>query len=1122
MLSVFAAYCENAAAFEGLYTVVTDINGDAHYMGGVIDSGELTDGILSYTVFKDGSPIIEVKPNDIGTVALFGEKTPLNGYYSVKFALDGNGTECFLTGLSASNLDMVQKKLTEAVLKNSEFELESVDFIDAEKTAIEGFGDDLQCWAASSADMLCYTGWADRAEGVSFSGEDDVFDLYSESFEDSGGDQFFGGQWFFNGTYRPLREDWGYAKAYDYGESGGYLKKYFWKDKLEYIDIDGHRENMQKVLKSLENGFGAGIVLRWINEDGEIEGGHALTLWGYIEKKTEIKALIVSDSDSDRVYDENRRCAPNKLHVLNMSPYDAFGYETWSFDGYGGVISAVVMLEPYQDSTERETDKAASLDLFSDPEFFVENISFSNDRDKIGTADKAWEDDEVFAKAKVFNYGENEYRGVLDFEVTASGTDGREVFSGIFSEEVLIGEYESAFLHFELPRFKAGDYKVRVLLNPEKKIREAYYYNNGYEENFAATENAFDRRSLSVNAKIGEFSCGEAEALFVYEGLTAAENFYSEPIYTLYVSYFENGEWSEYSEANTPCGSGELPDECILSARGDKVKFKLCIEEKGLPSTVLESEEYEIYYVKLSIRAAAENSGEYTYLEAGAKNLRNGEAFAIEVLNESNFDSGEETCSVCIYAVNEEMILLYENKNVRAGFGETSETEIITSWDAELIGTYDVLAVMYGDGGYGEAYLGSLWVKERPSGVVTTSKDEVNPYDGEVSLREAVEYGESVSFNLAGGDNRVYVESPVVIDRDVKIEGSQINICGNGKSGIFQVTEAGRLKANDILLSGGKSIANGGGIENRGGSIDLTDCVIESCVGGRMGGGIYSDGGRVLLKNCVLKGFESGYGGAIGIENGCRLEMLNCSVFENSSNGGAVYNSGAEASAVYTTFFNNISASAGGGALTSLGQTYMIGCIASLNGEIDVSGSVKLYGTYFTAADSDVKADALSKCGKGERIFACRGDKTVLYWQADNEISMSPIIFDGVFVENRGGVLYCSKDGASWTETEAEAAFEEIDYELDSAGEKHGALFGSRARAEQKAFMTDEYTVYVPEAVKALLIERFENENGEIESVITRECLLETGTNAVERGTGKVMIWKSLESMEPICDFDVR
>ncbi len=1118
MLSVFAAY-RGAEAKDGFYTVINDINGDTHYMDGVIDSGELTEGILSYTVFKDGNPIIEVKPKCIGTVSLLKEKTPLNGYYSVKFALDK--AECFLTGLSASNLDMVQKKLTDAVLENSEFELESVDFIDAEKTAIEGFGDDLQCWAASSADMLCYTGWADEAEEVSFSGEDDVFDLYSGSFEDSGGDQFFGGQWFFNGTYRPEREDWGYAKVNDYGGSGGYLKKYFWKDKLDYIGIDGHRENMQKVLESLEEGFGAGIVLRWINDDGQIEGGHALTLWGYIEKKTELKALIVSDSDSDRVYDENRRCAPNKLHVLNVSPYEKFGYETWSFDGYGGVISAVVTLEPYKDSATRETDKAASLDLFSDPEFFVENISFSNDKDIMGNSDKVWEDEEIFAAAEVFNYGEAEYRGLLDFEVSVMDSEEREVFSGSFSEEVLLGAYESAFLHFELPRLNVGDYRVRVILNPEKKIREAYYYNNGYEEKFAVASNAFDRQNISVNADIGEFSCGEAEAFFTYEGLTEAESFYHEPIYSLYVSYFENGEWGEYSQADTPCGSGELPDECILSAHGDKVRFKLCIEEKGLPSTVVESEECEICYAKLSIRAAAENSGEYTKLEAGAKELKNGEVIAFEVLNESNYDSGEETCSVCVYAANDDMILLYENENVRVGFGETSAVEKITSWDKELSGVYDILAVMYGNGGYGEAYLGSLWVKEKPSGVVTTSKDEVNPYDGEVSLREAVEYGERVSFNLAGGDNVIYVESPIIIDGNVKIEGSEINIYGNGESGIFLVTETGSLTASGISLSGGKSFANGGGIENRGGSVDLTGCVIESCIGGRMGGGIYSEGGTALLKNCILKGNEAGYGGAVGIEGGSKLEMLNCSVFENSSNCGALYNSGAEASAVYTTFFNNVSVSSGGGAVSSLGQTYMVGCIASLNGETDVSGNVKLYGTYFTAADSDVEADGLSECGKGERIFVCRGDKTVLYEQSGNEISMSPIIYEGVFVKDRDGALYCSRDGAEWTKTEADSAFDEADYGLDFAGEKHGALFGSRAKAEHKAFMTDENTIYVPEAVKALLIERAENENGETKAVKTRECLLETGTNAIERETerGKVMIWKSLESMEPIGNF---
>jgi len=78
---------------------------------------------------------------------------------------------------------MVQKKLISAKLENSEFTMESLDFIDAEKTNISEFGDDQLCWAASTSNMLRYTGWNTKAQEENpdekFDSEDDILDLFN-------------------------------------------------------------------------------------------------------------------------------------------------------------------------------------------------------------------------------------------------------------------------------------------------------------------------------------------------------------------------------------------------------------------------------------------------------------------------------------------------------------------------------------------------------------------------------------------------------------------------------------------------------------------------------------------------------------------------------------------------------------------------------------------------------------------------------------------------------------------------------------------------------------------------------------------------------------------------------
>ena len=122
----------NITPSNGFYTVITDTEGEVHKFDGIIntkkiESSSAAEKIASYAIYSGNDEIINAKLNDIlseDTVSLFSESgTPIvNGYYSVKFTLSAeDNTEVFLTGLSDSNLDMVQEKLISAKLENSQF-----------------------------------------------------------------------------------------------------------------------------------------------------------------------------------------------------------------------------------------------------------------------------------------------------------------------------------------------------------------------------------------------------------------------------------------------------------------------------------------------------------------------------------------------------------------------------------------------------------------------------------------------------------------------------------------------------------------------------------------------------------------------------------------------------------------------------------------------------------------------------------------------------------------------------------------------------------------------------------------------------------------------------------------
>ena len=191
---------------------------------------------------------------------------------------------------------------------------------DAEKT---GKGDTLHCWAATSANMLAYTGWG-NVNG--FRTEDDIFAYFTSNFTDDGSNTGYGNQWFMTGRYNaPMN----WAQLTTTGSGG------FWpNESIDYgyksVYSDGV-SGLQSLLGYLQKGYAVGLSIGWYGSVGR-DGGHAVTAWGVTyDSAGNFLSLLISDSDNNYGRGVN---APDTLNELFLV-YNAAGYYTFSNSGWG-------------------------------------------------------------------------------------------------------------------------------------------------------------------------------------------------------------------------------------------------------------------------------------------------------------------------------------------------------------------------------------------------------------------------------------------------------------------------------------------------------------------------------------------------------------------------------------------------------------------------------------------------------------------------------------------------------------------------------------------------------------------------------------------------------------------
>jgi fibronectin-binding autotransporter adhesin len=288
------------------------------------------------------------------------------------------------------------------------------------------------------------------------------------------------------------------------------------------------------------------------------------------------------------------------------------------------------------------------------------------------------------------------------------------------------------------------------------------------------------------------------------------------------------------------------------------------------------------------------------------------------------------------------------------------------------------------------AYESGIIAPGSPVPVVTTTADTINDFDGQTSLREAVNYANTLSGpqvitfsnNSNGGAVNFHDTSPDVISLNLPLPAliGQLTLTGPGADKltirrnaasafnfrVIDVSSSATCNLTGLTFSGGMDV-QGGGIRNAG-TLVVNACAISgneaifSTSGG--GGGIY-DSGTLTMSNSTISGNSAtaADGGGIFKSGGGLLTMTQCTISGNSANtnGGGVFIESSTSNWSHCTISANSSTFNGGGVFNNATTLTLNNSIVAGNTSgvgADISGSVSATSTNFIGTNAGVTTGA--------------------------------------------------------------------------------------------------------------------------------------------------------------------
>ena len=262
----------------------------------------------------------------------------------------------------------------------------------------------------------------------------------------------------------------------------------------------------------------------------------------------------------------------------------------------------------------------------------------------------------------------------------------------------------------------------------------------------------------------------------------------------------------------------------------------------------------------------------------------------------------------------------------------------------------------------GNVDIGAFEVQSDPLLVNTTVDGYAVPL-GELDLRGAVELA-----NVQPGDNTVTFDPTVFSSAQTitltsgqlelsKTSGTEtitgpaagLTISGGGLSRVFQVDSGVTASLSGLVVTGGSTAENGGGLYNDRGTTTLADVTISDNSASGSGGGLYNLGGTTTLAAVTISGNSATDGGGLANAGGTTT-LTNCTVSGNSANnGGGLYNNDSGMTTLADCTISGNSASNDGGGIDNAsgtvtpGNTIVAGNTAVTSGP-DASGTFASQG----------------------------------------------------------------------------------------------------------------------------------------------------------------------------------
>jgi uncharacterized repeat protein (TIGR01451 family) len=214
-----------------------------------------------------------------------------------------------------------------------------------------------------------------------------------------------------------------------------------------------------------------------------------------------------------------------------------------------------------------------------------------------------------------------------------------------------------------------------------------------------------------------------------------------------------------------------------------------------------------------------------------------------------------------------------------------------------------------------------------PTAIVVTSADDSGPGTLRQALADLTPGG-TITF---AGDTTIYLASPLILSRNVTIDGGDHQVVLSGDTGndgsantyIFDVPASVSASLHHLTLEKGAGKTSGsntiGGAIYNSGTLAVTDSTFSGNSANHWGGGVYNYHGTLTVSNSTFSGNNAAVGGGVYNYQGT-LAVTDSTFSGNSANsgGGGVGNNQGTLTVSNSTFSGN-SATYGGGVYNNSG-----------------------------------------------------------------------------------------------------------------------------------------------------------------------------------------------------------